>query len=321
MSQNDKFFPVKTIGICITILLAALLAAFLWQMFREETDQALRSERMEEALRPLYQEKARLRQDMADLDEGQKGMGSVVFLFTTLDEIIYTDICPQMENCGFKGVLAVSAESAPGMEGCLSMQQFKELLEKGWECCLVWDDSADREIWVRANDMLLMHLGIEKPEAVYFPSDTYESELDVFLLREGFSAAVHHGEEQRDLVVTGTEDGIWHLGSMPWNRNGVRANLLNAAQESGNLVLTVGTDTRNSVYNKEEYGYMLDTVGQSCEEGSLFVTGIPGAREYQEILQDDNAARKAETEKRKAELEKQLEELDVKINDIVEKYM
>ena len=59
------------------------------------------------------------------------GAGTATVLFTDLDERIYTDIYPTMEEDGFVGMLAVSSAYLPDGEGRLTSEQIRELLEAG----------------------------------------------------------------------------------------------------------------------------------------------------------------------------------------------
>jgi len=122
---------LKTAAIMVTAVLAALLAFFFWTENEEKKEIQAAYEAMQNEIRPLELEIYGLQQELNGIkeedDRETRGMGSIVLLFTDLSEGIYTDAYPQMTKYGFKGVLALGEEQAPGEAGCLNEQQFQEL--------------------------------------------------------------------------------------------------------------------------------------------------------------------------------------------------
>lgn len=315
----------KTAALALCVALVGLLAFLLWREEQKRAESQLLYEEMEEELRPLSVEMYDLENKLEELEKDynseQQGMGSLIFLFTDLDEIIYTDIFPQMQEYGFTGVLCLSADHIPGNEGCLTQPQLEELMAAGWECCLVWEEEMEYEEWASVCQEVEEAAGIETPDTVYTMADTYNRDLDRFFEEQGFSAVIHHGEEALPLVQTDLEEGIWHLGAVAWIQNGAGSLLASAASQGGNLVFTVGSDSELEQYEEESFASMLERVEDYCREDSLFVTDFSGEREYRREMESGVEELEKKWQEQKAEIESQIEELDEKMDAVTDKYL
>lgn len=315
----------KAAAIVLCVALSVLLAFLFRQEERKKSESQLLSSQMEEELRPLKVEMYDLEKELESLEQEynseQQGMGSVVFLFTDLDEIIYTDIYPQMQEYGFTGVLCLSLDCIPGNDGCLTQSQFEKLISAGWTCCLAWEENMESEEWLSSCQELEDAAGIEQPDAVYTISDTYSRDLDGFFEKQGFSSVVHHGEEELPVIVSDSEAGIWHPGAVGWIQNGASSLLASATSQGGNLVFTIGSDSEAEQYEEDQFASMLKQVEEYCGEGSLFVTDFSGAREYRRKVESRQETLESEWQDQKAEIECQIEELDAEMDAVTDKYL
>lgn len=316
---------VKITAIVAAVLLAGLLVFFLWQEKKVEKEKETLFVEMEKEMRPLDLQKRKLRQELDDLEKAytkaSQGMASLVLLFTDMDEIIYTEIYSKMKEYGFIGMLTLSENQVPGQAGCVSKQQFEELIEAGWKCCLRWEKDMDTSEWLLSARKVVSETGIPQPETVYFPQGTYDSRIDNFLKRQGFTIAVHHGEEDLPLTVLESGEGIWQPGAFGWNQNGVSPLLSDAVSQRGNLVFTIGSDSQSEEYLGEDFSAMLRTVGKYCDSNELMVTDLITAREYRRNLEGSQEGLAQDFEENKAELEEQIEEVDRAIDSVTKKYV
>lgn len=315
----------KVAAIILSLVLAAGLGFSIWKERQENQEVQRKAARLEKELSPLEVEKNRLQQELAalksDYKEELKGDGSFVLLFTDLSETIYTEIFPKMKNYGFTGILTISPVQYPGQEGCLSTEQFKSLLDAGWACCLKWEEDAKPEEWLSDSRETVRVVGIAEPETVYFPEKTYSSDLDSFFVKEGFTAAVHHGEGDLPLVTSEAEDGLWHPGAMAWSQSGAEQMLEEAALRGGNLVFTVGSDSEQEQYEEEAFANMLWRVKNYCDEEGMRVYGLLEAMEYRrEVGEGDSEAEKGYKEKRRS-LEEEIAGLEEEMERITGEYM
>ena len=320
----DKRPGFRIALIAAAVVLAGGLVFFFWMEERRSQERQAAYVEMERELRPLEQDAYQLKRELDELkaehkDEAQ-GMGSVVILFSNLDETIYKEIYPQMKNYGLTGVLTLSEQNFPGQKGCLSMEEFQELISAGWDCSLRWEgSSADPEEWLETMEGKTESAGIPLPETIYFPAETYDDEMDRFLAEQGFLAAVHHGEKGGSLITTASSDGLWHTGAVMWNQSSGRVILGEVISEKGNLVFTVGSDGKEEQYEEAAYKNMLSLIRQYSEADSLKAVGLLEAREYRQQLEELKTD--SGYEKQKKELEEQIQDLDREIEAITDKYM
>lgn len=310
--------------IVVTILLAGALAAFLWFESRAAQERKTANLEMEQELRPLELEKHRLQQKLNDLkseySREARGIGSLVLLFTNLDEQIYTDIYPITETFGCTGVVTLSASCFPGGEGCMSQEQFRELMDAGWECCLKWEEDRDAKDWVSDCERLAREAGVTRPKVVYFPGDTYDDERDEFLIKEGFLTATYHGEGEASLLTLEVGGDIWHPGAMGWNQRGASKMMDEAIEQRRNMVFTIGTDFPKEEYEKDSFIAMLEKADIYREAGDLNIMTLSEARDYRQGLDEGREGLTEDYNGRRTELEEQIEELEKEIDAITEKY-
>lgn len=311
-------------AIVAAILMIAVFTVSFLQEKKEDQEKEADHARMESELRPMDLELRRLNQDLDSLEKGLEkeiqGMGTFALLFTNQDEILYTDIFPQMKDYGFIGVMTLSPNSFPGREGCLNREQFAELLNAGWKCALRWEDGMEAEEWMSSCEELFREFEMQLPECVYFPEDTYHSNINNFLTRNRFSMAVHHGEEELPLILDEAGEGIWYPGAMAWNQEGVISRMEEAIAQNGNMVFTVGDDSESEEYKKAGYTRMLDMLRNYCQSGDLLVTDILGAREYRRNLEAERGAIEADYESRRAQLEERIDSLNREMEAVRQRY-
>ncbi len=326
MNRNDSAtgWIWKGIAIAAVLIGAGCLAFFIWTENRAERKRQETSDAMEQELRPLEVERHKLRQELDKIQTKYKresqGTGNLVLLFTNLDEQIYTEIFPQMEECGFKGVLALSEECHPGAPGCMSRKQFRELTDAGWECCLRWEEDAEAEDWAAEGGRLARAAGISVPEAVYFKVDAYDSEKDSFLLKKNLSTIVHHGEGDLPLITFEVGEGIWQVGAMPWGQADAQAMVGEAIEQKGSLIFTIGDDSAEEEYDSDRYLSMLEYLYSCCKSDDLKVMTLTQARDYRQNLSEGKEGLTETYNEQKADLEAQLEELERKIDEITDRY-
>lgn len=315
---------LKDAAIIVTAILAVVMVCFFWAEDAEKKQMQEAYGAMQKEIRPLELELYGLQQELADIKEEEAketlGVGSMVLLFTDLSEIIYTDVYPQMEKYGFKGVLALGNGRTPGAEGCMNEEQFNELLKAGWECCLRWDTGMDEKKWPVYSRRLARIAKITRPESVYFLRDSYDSAVDEMLEKQGFSIAAHHGEKDVPLIATEAQEGLWHPGAMAWNGSDASVMLEETMAQRGNLIFTVGQDSPEEEYQKDVCETMLGRIHEYCEAGELQVMTLSEAAEYREALKEKQDKLETENGGRKTELENQIDELERRIKEITEKY-
>lgn len=320
MKQIGKMGAVTT-----AILLAGLLSFFLWKEYQYAEREKEIAVEMEKELRPFELERAAINRKLEDLEKefngNVKSRGSLIILFSNLNKEIYDEAYPQMKEYGFVGTLALSETQRPGKPGCLSQEQFNELINEGWKCCLRWETDSEQAEWLAICDALAGECGIARPGIVYFPYDTYKNEKDEFLMGNGVGIVIQHGEEDRSLIMTESEEGIWHPGAVAYSQDEGCRLLAETMNQKGNLIYTVGSDSEEEVYEQDKFGSMLAEADKYVKSENLLVTDLQEARKYHEQMKSEKEKLENGYLDQKEELENQLKEVEDKMDIVTEKYL
>lgn len=321
----NKEQRIKLIVFVAVIITIGFLIFFLWREDQIKKEIDVHYTQMEEEMESLTKEKQQLENDLSNLEKNYnnetQGISSVVFLFTDLNENIYTDIYPLMKEYGFVGTLTLSPTTFPGQDNCLSLEQFSELIKMGWQCCLKWDESNDIDKWLESCKDIAKKAGINLPEVVYFPENSYRSEYDESLIRQGISIVVHHGEEKLSLTTLESKDNFWYLGAVPWNRDGASSMLSNVINKKGDILFTIGSDSQKESYKKNRFNSMLTKINKFSKANNIFVSSLLDVREYRKELENKRTGLENNFISQKEELETKISELDKKIDSIYDKYL
>lgn len=305
----------KKTKICLSVLIVVMACLLGILLLAEAAGQRQRSAeyaRKEEELRPIRQEEARLEEELEDLEEEYKlntsGNGTVTVLFTDLDERIYTEIYPQMKEYGFTGLFAVSPEYLPDGEGRMTSAQAAELLGAGWECCPTWR-AGDSIQAIQDQGEILAALGAAPAGTVYFEEGAYSQIYDGDLAAAGYTAAVHHGEEDLPLVTSDASGQVWHPGAVGLKGKEPRFRLEDAAEQGANIIFTVSFIREDEMYDARAFGSLLDYLERYSSGAEIAVTFPEKAGEYYYGLSLSAGTYTEEYEQKRGELEKKLQEL------------
>lgn len=314
----------KRIAIIAGIILVGITALFGWREYRIQQKNAERGEVMEKALRPLRVEEQSIQEELVEAErtylKAKEGFGTISIIFTELDELVYTEIYTMMREYGFPGMLMLSETQFPGMEGCISLEQFNELIQGGWTTCIQWRADTDPEVWLPALQEKMEAAGIAQSRVMYFPEGTYSSNLDEQLTAMGFQIAVIHCEEDRPLVLSAEESSIWHPGAMGFQGNAPKYWMREAVENRGNLIYTVGFERQDEIYDSGIFASMLSSFQSNTEQGVLGVMGAEEARVCHNQMQGDGGELEESYQAKKAGLEEKLETVKKEMEEIENAY-
>lgn len=310
---------LKRMCLMLAILFAAVTAWFFWEENREEQKKQEQYRQMELEAQPLHVKKQEIQQKLwrleTDYSRQMSPMGTAVILFTSPDEAVYAECYPVMREHGYSGVVALSASRFPGEEGCMSQEQLAELLQVGWNYCVVWDSplelTAER----------FQSAGMELGEAVYFPDGSYDIQHDDELQKMGFSVAVHHGEESGEILTLETEEGIWHPGAVGLRGDRAKYWLREAVSQKGNIVFAIGFEVQEELYDERKFLNMIENLDHYRSENSILVTNFSGARSLRGEADLKKVSLEPEYLKEREELEEQLRQINKEIDDIYKRYL
>ena len=315
---------MKKAGVIAAVVVAVIcvlggLGFFGLKEYQKQQRTEEENARQEKELRPLRMEKYDLRDQLQELEKNYnlklQGVGTASMLFTRPDVRVYTEVWPVMKEYGFTGVVAVSGTGMPGMEGCMSIEQLKELQGAGWEVCISWSGEESFDDWYGSVAGQLMQAGIAYTPVMYFPAGSYSAACEEVIAPAGFSIAIHHGEAG-EIIVDADSEGVWHPGAVGLQGNAPKTQLESAVQKKGNIIYTIGYELPDEMYNEQMFRSMLKYFQSYHANKGFQVMGVTGAREYRSQLATGMEGLKAEYEQQKAELEARIEKLEQKIQEI-----
>lgn len=311
----------KLVAVIAAIMLTGFISFLVWKENQAGKQREAEYTELQNKLRPLEQERTRIKKELENLKEDyaqeSELTASAVILFTDLDEKIYTEMYPKMKNRGYVGVLALPVSQLPGQSGCISQEQFDTLMKAGWKCSLKWERDMEPEEWFKASEEMMPKIGISRPNIVYFPQNTYKSQLDEFLTEKGIEILVHHGEKGLPLVITEVEDGMWHPGARGLGESKTVRLLDEAVELKGNIIFTVGSDTESEKYDQAQFNGMLTWLKKYCDDGQLVVTDLWEAREQRKRAEMGSGELKESYEEERGRLEDELEVVEGEMEELL----
>ena len=310
---------VKKIVLIASIVLLIGLVFYIKDIENEMAEQNDEKSKTEQLRVPLYVEKreveAQIEQLIKDFENSKQHKGTTQLLFTECDKQVYEACYPIMKKYGFPGVLAFSQTEYPGAEGCMSVEQFQELMQNGWTVCATWDTASAPEEWLPVLEQKAQEMGAEVGQTMYFPAGTYNLTLDAKVQELGFSIVVCNETDTETIVRTEEEDGVWHLGAVGFMSEKPKIWLTEAVAQKGNITYLVGFELEHEKYTETPFMSMLSYFEAYQDSNELLVTQTEVAREhYRNRMVEQSQTLQQEFEQKKAELEKKLADIEAQIN-------
>lgn len=305
---------VMICSLAVTAVLVILLAAEgIGQNRAAENYSA-----MIEQIKPLDEEKMELHKRLETLEkeyeENIKAQATLELLFTSADREIYTELFPEMKKNSVAGIIALSDEELPNMEGNFIRREFEEMLNEGWSYCLSWNGDGDLESFLNEMEDTFYNISLTMPKAIYFEPGTYSSSYSEILEAHGFNTAVHHGEENLPIIVSGGENEIWEIGAYSFEADDSLDYLEDVRENKGNCVCAVSGQDGLDIY---EMFKSYISVFKSGQDKELYkITTFGSARTIHSEASEAKEQYSGKYESEKADLEKRIYELDEQIKDI-----
>ena len=349
----DKHFSMNRI-IAFLLIVAALLA--LASCGKKDD---VRSLEYELKLAELNAKKYECEDEIYLLESGMRaaiGHNSYMsFIFLGVDSGIYDDILPIMESddMAFTGVLCFFEDELPGMEGNITLEQYADLVDRGWETAWYWrgaadgdDGSADLEVFLSAMETefseRLGDIDSEFPTSIVFDAGVYLPEYDIILERHGVKNAVCDGEDDVELVTDVVPEGIWHTVAIGWRNLQKSIKLRNAILSDGGYasfkisfdrgeddfdtsfyaiegeMVDIG-DNMNST-RVAKFKSMLAKFNRSVKDGDMCIAGISKTRSDMEIYYPQRDSYIANKDARIAELQAIIDDVEKRKAELYREY-
>lgn len=299
----SKRIIMVLLSLTITIRLVLYTRQVAYQQFyTQQRDMAAQTIRVERE-----KTEKELRQIEQLLKEVVMGEGHFLILFEELDEALYTDALPILAERDYVGVMALSPQSYPGREGCITVEQFNELLSTGWETCLYWPKTMELGDFLEQMAPILEMLALERPTTMDVEGISYSHLKDEGLLKEGFTTVIHHGE-LGEVIAREDKLPLFYIGVVGWNSGEAVQALRNIINYGGSVAIgVVFSDSIFVGFEEESFAAMCDNLQAQAEK--LHLTDLSGMRENLAEFDDNNyySARKTYLE---AELERYDREIE-----------
>lgn len=265
-------------------------------------------------LSTLTREKNQLR---SEYEKKIVGLGTLSLVFTDIDALLMDRPLPLMEQSGLTGVLAFSCTKYPGAQGCITMEKWLELKEKGWESCLYWDGEAPLDTCLSDASRQLTQLGLDMPDTLYSASGALSEEQMDALTTHGVRTLIYTTEETDVFMAEMPVDGVWVLGGMPYtvNKAGTQSNSINAA--GGSLAMLVPDTVELMSERLSLFESMVQTLANRHAMGTALITTITGARVQRQQNIADREALEKERDAKLLEIEEQINEVNRQINALL----
>lgn len=319
----------------IAILALAVVFVGVWFFFIRDPDSGYSE--YDAKLDKLAYKKQQL---LAELDrlgpDMEKRLGNtsyMSFIFTSLDEALYTSAHPIMAegSTDLVGILGLSPTEMPDMEGKITKKQFDTLMFLEWGTALYYNGEGDLEEFIITMQTLLNDAKIDFPETIAFKNGKYRAEYDEIIVKYGIKNAIHNGETGLALRIDGQPEGVWHPGVVGW-KAGMSATLLKRSVESEGgyalLEINFNNSPDNSAYSYFEiegesqneridsFRKMINLFKSSVKSKDIEVLTAEETRAkiekyYSErtVIELENAEKRKELNDQIADIERQMTEL------------
>lgn len=127
------YFIPAIILFCVCICVGKAIQYEKEQLKKLNEQLAIAAEKssvIEEQIKLLKEEREQIQREFV-VDSGLKA--SIIFCFNDFENSAYGSLIQTMEHFEAPGVIVFRSDNMPGMNGSISVEQYKELLEKGWE--------------------------------------------------------------------------------------------------------------------------------------------------------------------------------------------
>ncbi len=304
---------IKVISIVLALIVAAGLTIALIKNHSREAELIENSVQLENVLRPLYKEISDLEDKRVDLEnEFQRkidGKATVSFLYTEPVCAVYDAMYPEMKEYDYRGTVALSNDAFPGTDGYMSIEQLSCMLTDGWKWSVTFP--ADSESPEEDVGRLLERAeaaGIGRTSLIYFPEGSYSKKYDEWLVASGFTAVMHHAEEQMPVIAKGgTADGIFYQCSVHWRLTNRRRYLSAAISEFGSVAFEVHIRPEYVAGDTSYHTSMLEVLEEYSSSDALNVMTPDEANQYHLSVEAGRDGHKEECRKMKEDINAQID--------------
>lgn len=314
-------YKLKIFVIVLTAALAIALVAALVNQKNAEEAYRLQTEKLEAMVAPLHKQIDDLENERLALEHSYEqeinGLATVGLLYPGADSAVYEVAYPEMTEYGYSGVIALSGDSFPDGEGCMSIAQLKEMLDAGWRWCVSFPE--DSSYPVADVDSVLARAseaGLGSTTIIYFPGESYSAECDAWLSKRGFDTVIYHGGERQILDDDETGAEVWRSQSISWRSVRRRDYLSAAIGTYGSIVYEVNLRAERLEADTAYHSSLLSVLDRYCEEEQIKLMTPDEARKYRLAVEAGRDDATLSWQSQKDAINAQISEIQAQINEI-----
>ena len=336
--HNRKRKKIFTLPVIISIVLVLALGTVIGTIIAVDRARTRAEEEIlrqfNEETKELVLERQRLTLEYDNVEKymlDRKADGSYLgIVFTEIDDELYHHVYPMFLNREKKitGIMCIEKDAMPGDEGLISRAQYDVMRLDGWDTALLWRGNGLLRDYLTEMKAICEEEAIDFPKTLVFASGRYAIEYDKLIAEFGIENAIHHGENNLQIIDRSCDEGIWHPGMISWNTTGVSNNLLSNLMINGGIAMyEVNFSGGNEIlfdhtnpYRTAAFDRMLGVFEASIVKDELVITSMRRAKEGRSFylqLKEDSLEEIAE---RRIEISLQIEAINKEIDRIFEKY-
>lgn len=340
MSGVSRDLFNKIVAIICTVVFLLGIGGFLGYTFYTDSIEEQELERIKGLSMSLEIKKEQYKRELNNLErdmlDSLPAGSTMTMVVTSVKSELYTklyplfnathELCVPETDPALVGTMCLSPTSLPGDDGCITMDEYRELMDAGWTTAIYVSnkDVADLEAYISNLQSILADRGIALPKVAYFEKRTYTPNYDGILVRHGIEGIFHHEENGFDLICQDTESVIWRVGSVDWNTKIISLALLDSILNtpgSTSFTISFDKDEPNSYFYGDPMANgsidrMLDKIREHIVKGNINVRDILVGREiYSNFLAEYNAKAPFIQEK-KDELNRLIDEIEIRLMKI-----
>lgn len=328
----------------IFLCLAAALAGLGCLAYTEKQDSQKKEKEISQNsndLREYQQKKLKLENELIGLEdqiaESKHSEVYVIMDFDHMGQSLHTLVFPLMQEYGFTASFCVSSGNLPGKQmGDLSLDQFKELLGKGWDFYVGAPDAepaTETEDGVKVSDEWmaayaaqqegLKECEIATPAVFFDESDNLNVEFIAPVLDESGYQVVYKQDNSLH-VLKGSLDYVdMDLTSLtPGFESEKILPDFASAEESPDYVIHLGyvsATEKEGMIAEETFRKFLEELKGKQDQGQIRVVTLGQYYQKKAEINQEIKSLQETYDSRKAEIQSEIEEIDTAIDRILKK--
>lgn len=264
---------------------------------------------LEEALSSLEREEEKATQCCATIEP----------IFLEPDSAVSGTLALEFQKVRSTGVIVLTGNQLPGMEGYMTAEEFRTLLESGWEYCWRYNGEDDLQSWYDGLCSAAQSLGVAVTDSVYFVENSHQPDRDEAFIQLGFKNLIHQGEYENSAQTNLTDEkGVWHIPISAIEINDAGLSVLDhSIKNSDNAVLLLSLRRGDHYISMNDLLYTLSNIcSPYIKADQLSICGFSEARMIQAENQKKREMNESPFSEEYLQLQQQIQALNEQLDTL-----